>query len=103
MGSVDPMNPCSAFKATTCQKVGSETIDGHNTEKWEMKSQDGKLAYVWVDPKLPLGVKYQSPDGSVDQFRNIRVGPQPDSLFTVPPDYHKLQSPAGAMTGPPQQ
>jgi hypothetical protein len=87
----DPNNPCAAVRDFACHKLGTEDINGRHTEKWEMKDlKDNKLTTLWIDPSLPLAVKTQWEGGS-GEYRNIKEGPQPESLFQVPPEYKKLQ------------
>lgn len=98
-GYPDPDHPCASMPDYTCRKLGAETVNGRPTQKWEMKGQDGKSFYSWIDPKLYLAVKGQDVSG-FKEFRNIKEGPQPDNLFQVPPDYQKI---SGGPGGPPPQ
>ena len=91
----DPENACDEWKklATkpggSCQKVGNETVNGRNTIKYEGKSADGDVSYVWIDPKLRFPVKWQGKK-SAGEMRDLQVGAQPASLFSVPSDYQKM-------------
>jgi hypothetical protein len=89
---LDPNNPCAVFKQGTCTKVGAEQVNGHSTVKWQVKGNDGQMTYFWVDPGLRFSIKTQTPI-FVSEFRNIKLGAQPDSLFQVPPDYRKMTQP----------
>jgi hypothetical protein len=84
----DPNNPCVTIRNTTCQKLGSEDVNGRHTQKWLMKDSNGKTMTAWIYPSLPLAVKTEW-DGGSGEFRNIKEAPQPESLFQVPPDYKK--------------
>ncbi len=87
---LDPSHPCAEFRTATCEKVGTEIINGRNTQKWELTHDlDGKIlkSYQWIDSKLYISIKSQDQDG-VRELRNIKEGPQPASLFEVPADYH---------------
>lgn len=99
---LDPNNPCAALKGSTCKKLGSETVNGRQTTKWEIHETDGQTINVWVDPKLWLAVKTQTPNYT-GEFRNIQEGPQPESLFEVPADYRKVAGPGTAPPGAPRQ
>jgi hypothetical protein len=88
-GPPDPSNPCAALRESTCRKLGSEDVNSRQTQKWEIKDKDGKVTTMWIDSSLPLAVKTQW-DGGSGEYRNIKDGPQPDSLFQVPPDYKKI-------------
>jgi hypothetical protein len=84
----NPDNPCAALKNYSCQKLGSEDVNGRSTQKWAMKDNNGKAMTAWIDPSLPLAVKTEWEGGS-GEFRNIKEAPQPESLFQVPSDYKK--------------
>ncbi len=74
---------------------GRRTVNGRSTQKWEFSSNAfGKpsKSYQWIDPKLYIAVKRADNDG-VKELRNIREAPQPDSLFEIPADYHRMTSP----------
>jgi hypothetical protein len=85
--------------------VGRETLDGRNTEKWEMKATrpggQSSVAYQWFDPELNMNIREEQPGGFVSELRNIRIGKQPVDLFTVPPGYKLMDIPQGG--GPGQQ
>jgi hypothetical protein len=97
---VDPANPCAALPGMTCTKLGSEAVDGRTTQKWELKDKNGKPLYLWTDPALHFALKVQG-QGYSSEFHNVKVGPQPDNLFQVPPDYRKMTAPAGVPETPP--
>ena len=78
----------------TCRKVGSETVNGRSTIKYEGTKADGETSYVWLDPSLRFPVKWQGKNGA-GELRNINVGSQPASLFEIPAGYQKMQMPMG--------
>jgi hypothetical protein len=79
--------------------VGSETIDGHPTKKYLVtyKVENEKHeVYQWLATDINFPVKTSAVDGSWSQeFRNVKMGGQPDSLFEVPAGYTKIQMPGG--------
>ena len=79
--------------------LGNETLDGRATEKWQMTtavpSQPPAVSFQWYDPQLKLAVREEFPGGYVSELKAIRVGPQPDELFTVPAGYTKKAPPQG--------
>jgi len=85
--------------------LGRETLNGRNTEKWEMKATrpggQGSVAYQWFDPELNMNIREEQPGGITSELRNIRIGKQPADLFAVPPDYTVMSIPQGS--GPWQQ
>lgn len=79
--------------------VGNETIDGHPTKKYLITYKTGNekhQVYQWFATDINFPVKTSAIDGSWSQeFRNIKIGSQPDSLFEVPAGYNKIQMPGG--------
>lgn len=78
--------------------IGSETIGGHPTKKYEVTvKSDGQTEkmYQWMATDIKFPVKTSSIDGSwVTEYKNIKMGGQPDSLFEVPAGYTKRSMPA---------
>ena len=86
----DPANPCANREGTTCKKVGTETVNGRNCDKWEF-SKNGKLESTeWVDQKLHIPVKSLHPDGTGFEFQNIQQGALPANTFDLPSGYQKF-------------
>ncbi|HRT26579.1 MAG TPA: hypothetical protein P5551_06280 [Syntrophales bacterium] len=86
--------------------VGSETIDGHPAQKYEVTYRDGgkvMKSYQWVATDINFPVKTAATDGSWSmEYRNIRMGTQPESLFEIPKGYTTMTVPAypgGMMPG----
>jgi Domain of unknown function (DUF4412) len=79
------------------KEVGRETIDGHPTIKYLItyKIDDKKnQVYQWLATDIKFPIKTAGVDGSwTQEFRNVKVVAQPDSLFEVPPGYTKMQMP----------
>lgn len=77
--------------------VGNAEIDGRAVEHWEMQMRgpDGATATTkqWYDPELRLAVREEFEGGFVRELKEIRVGPQPDHLFTVPAGYTRTEMP----------
>jgi hypothetical protein len=78
----------------SCSKVGSDTVNGRSTVKYEGVSTQGDKAYYWLDRKLKCVIKAESGSGSFE-LRNIQEGSQPASLFQIPAGYTKFD--IGAM------
>jgi hypothetical protein len=101
----DVENACSDWlqqpsnKGGTCHKVGSDTVNGRNTVKYEGTNAKGESGTVWIDPKLRFPVKWQGNDGG-GELRNIQEGSQPASLFEAPAGYTKMDM--GGMMQQPQ-
>jgi hypothetical protein len=86
------------------QILGQETIDGRRVEKWEVTmtapNQQPSRTFQWYDPELELAVREEFPGGYVSELKNIRVGPQPDDLFSVPAGYTRMTVPEGGQQPP---
>jgi len=87
-------------KGGTCHKIGSDTVNGRSTIKYEATNAGGDKGTFWIDPKLRFPVKWQGKnDGG--ELRNIQEGTQPASLFEIPAGYTKFDM--GAMMKQHQQ
>lgn len=79
------------------KEVGRERIDGHPTIKYLItyKADNRKdQVYQWMATDINFPVKTAAVDGSwTQEFRNIKTGSQPGSLFEVPSGYQKMQMP----------
>ena len=85
-------------KGGTCRKVGSETVNGRNTVKYEGTNASGESNTMWLDPKLRFPVKWQGKN-SGGEMRNIQEGSQPASLFDIPAGFTKMDM-SGMMQRP---
>lgn len=102
----DVENACSDWaqqaknKGGTCHKVGSDTINGRSTVKYEGTNASGESSTFWIDPKLRFPVKWQGKN-SGGELHNIQEGAQPTSLFEIPAGYTKFDT-GGMMQQRPQ-
>ena len=60
----DVENACGDWQkmghnGASCHKVGSETVNGRNTVKYETTNASGDVSHFWLDPKLRFPVKWQ--------------------------------------------
>jgi hypothetical protein len=96
----DVENACSdwlnlaANKGGSCHKVGSETVNGRHTVKYEGTNAKGESATVWLDSDVRFPIKWEGNHGS-GELQNIQVGAQPSSLFEPPAGYTRMQLPNG--------
>jgi hypothetical protein len=85
--------------------LGPETLGGRQVEKWESVSTRGGMAPVrsfqWYDPKLDLAVRQQLPGGYSSELKDIRVEPQPETLFQVPSGYERVSLPPPGLSQEP--
>jgi len=99
----DPSDACADWlkvdenKGGTCRKVGTETVNGRSTIKYECTNAKGEPGAAWFDSKLRFPVKWEGKNGS-GEMQNIQEGPQPASLFEIPPGYTKMDM--GGMQRP---
>lgn len=108
IGDVD--NACGEWPkltnkpGTKCRKIGSDTVNGRSTVKYEATSEDGKTGNFWIDTKIRFPIKWQdTSDGNGGELQDIKEGSQPASLFEIPSDYQKFQMPAGMGDMPQRQ
>ena len=73
------------------KKLGSETVNGMNCNKYEITDEGEKVTY-WIAKKEGMAVRIITTETEVN-FRNIRTGKQPDHLFQIPTGYRKFAMP----------
>jgi outer membrane lipoprotein-sorting protein len=85
------------------QLEGTENVNGRTTEKWKLTASrpgsEDQLTWQWYDPELKMNIREEQPGGMLREIRNIKVAPQPATLFTVPEDYQELSGQQGSMNG----
>jgi hypothetical protein len=74
--------------------ISREMIDGRMADKYQVVyNANGKRVAIfqWIVAGLKIPVKTAAVDGSwTMEYKNIKTGKQPDSLFEVPGDYQKF-------------
>jgi len=68
-------NPCLKIKNAKCEKLGTESIDGLKTEKWQViTSNQGRNIRTlhWIDTKRKLAIREFFPDGTVSELKMIK-------------------------------
>ena len=76
------------------KKIGTETVNGYECDKFEFKSPSGKAQHFWISQDLGVPLKMVSADGSFSsELTDIKQGTLDDSLFELPPGYTKMQIP----------
>jgi hypothetical protein len=81
----------SAERESNAKLIGAETISGFSCKKYETE-EEGEKTYFWVSDKVPLPLKVQYKDGSME-YKNIKQVSIPASLFEVPAEYTKMVMP----------
>jgi hypothetical protein len=78
--------------------MGKEPIDGRMTEKYRIvytAAGTKTTIYLWLDPALDVPIKTEAEDGSWKmEYKNIKTGAQPASLFEIPAGYTKMEMPS---------
>ena len=93
----DPNNPCAQSENMTCEKAGTETVNGRSTEKWIFHNKkDGSTMTTWIDTKLHYPIRMVNNEMQMD-LTNVQEGMPAASLFDVPPGYRKFDM--GGMMG----
>jgi hypothetical protein len=96
---LDPQNaPKTEIKGEIERKhVGSETIDGHPVKKYLVTyKEDNRTSqlYQWMATDINFPVKSADINNKwVQEYKNVKIGPQPNSLFELPSGYSKMQMP----------
>lgn len=89
------------------KSLGTETVSGYETEKFETTVKgNGKTIkhHMWVAKKLGVPIKMVSLDGKFSmEYRDIKEGSVPDSVFEIPPGYQKMPMPQGMPPGTPRR
>jgi len=89
----DSSHPCNTDDDIECTDLGAETVNGRRTEKWQLvsKSDHGEVTTtLWFDNELGIPVRELVPGKMMRELKNVKVGPQPDTLFMVPDGFEKL-------------
>ena len=81
-------------------KIGSEKIEGILCDKYVEIGPTGQgspvMSYEWKVKDAPLlspAIKATDAKGNITTFtKNVRIGPQPASLFEIPAGYKKAKS-----------
>jgi hypothetical protein len=99
---VEPRDPCRQWQAAAatagvtstgewhCELIERASMNHHEIIEYRVVRSDGQSDYGWVDRTMGFPVKWQAADGKVFVLENIVLQAQPPSLFSIPPDYRKL-------------
>lgn len=75
--------------------LGTETIDAYVCTKTKYVYKDKAIgtSTVWFAEKLQFGIKFESSNRqgtTITEYKQIKEGPQPASLFEIPQGYTKF-------------
>jgi hypothetical protein len=76
--------------AWQCQRVGEESVGGHDVVVYRAISSPGRELVGWIDPRLKFPLRIRLEDGRSIAVENIREEPQPAALFEIPPGFGKF-------------
>jgi hypothetical protein len=96
VGRIPCIGLAREMEQPTCKNLGMDKVDGHLTEKWLYTLTIHGKSFVrtlWVDRSLGALVKVQSDKGTTFELLNVHLGPQPASLFVIPPNPQTKQAP----------
>ncbi len=79
------------------ERLGFETVEGYRCEKMRVRHR-GEGAHgpvemtvtVWIADGFPVPLRTVTANGTVTEYHNIVVGPQPAELFELPAGYTKM-------------
>jgi hypothetical protein len=93
------------------EKVGTEDLNGETCDKYHFsldpgKSQNGQnqpsmpkaqqpvSGFIWVSQSTHMLMKSENPV-STAEWKNVKLGSPDSSLFEIPADYKKQETPSG--------
>ncbi|MDY6854567.1 MAG: DUF4412 domain-containing protein [Thermodesulfobacteriota bacterium] len=85
------IEPWTSEMESKAKYLGKETVSGLSCKKYQYTEQ-GKTYYSWIFEKFPFPVKTEYSDGLIE-YKNIKEGKVPNSLFEVPSGYKKMSMP----------
>lgn len=77
--------------------LGQELIDGRTTNKYRIVYETEGIRetiFQWIEGSSNIPVKVEPADGSwTVEYKNLKIGAQPESLFEIPTGYTKISYP----------
>lgn len=77
--------------------IGQELVDGKTADKYRIVYEtEGvrETVFQWIEASSNIPVKTEAEDGSwTVEYKNLKIGAQPESLFEIPADYTKISYP----------
>ena len=79
--------PCP--QEARARRSGRETLQGRSVQKWRCTTPEGHQFFTWYDTQLqtPIRIDIYQEYNEYFELSNIKEGPQPETLFVVPPGY----------------
>jgi outer membrane lipoprotein-sorting protein len=103
----DPLNPASD-SPYEIKEMGQGKANGYDCKLilWTFKNPEQGSVLQWFTPELDMAVRYQVKNKggtmvTTTDYRNVKAGPQADSLFEIPPGYRwQASAPKPAEAAP---
>lgn len=74
--------------------LGEEMRGGVLCNKYKLSTASSKPQIFWINKNTQAPVEMSVEDGTVNvQWKDVVIGPQPDSLFMIPSGYSKIAAP----------
>ena len=99
LGGVLAHEPCKGFAHS--QRLGSETISGRRTVKWECRHPSFGKVTQWFDPGINTVIRDRTAKGKIQELRGIEVGDQDPALFRFEPSEEDTRVPVMTLFQPP--
>jgi hypothetical protein len=99
---VNPGDPCREWQTAAvsagvvssgkwhCELIERTAVNQREILEYRVVAPDRQPNYGWVDATIGFPIKWQAADGTMFVLKNIQFEPQPADLFSMPPDYRKL-------------
>lgn len=81
----------TAEKEKNAKLLGEETVSGLACKKYE-SIEDGETTFFWIAKQFPFPIKVEDAE-VIMEYKNIKEGSVPDSLFELPAGYEKMSMP----------
>jgi Domain of unknown function (DUF4412) len=81
----------TAEKEKKAKFLGEETASGLPCKKFETV-EDGEKTYFWISKQYAFPIKVEDAEVTME-YKNIKDGSVPDSLFELPSGYEKMSMP----------
>ena len=90
----DDKHPCNSGGELKCEHLGTETVNGRATDKWQITatSKEGEVtSTLWFDTELGVPIRELIPGKLMREMTNIKVGPQSEQKFELPAGVEKIE------------
>jgi hypothetical protein len=91
----DPRTSCARPPAgVTCTDLGRRAIGGRNAQGYRIEGRTTaggpERVTTWIDVESGFPLRTEHDDGTVTEFRDLRIGTPPASLFEVPEGFERM-------------